>query len=237
MDTFVAESRMVEEHIPYLKVVVKCMMEDFPPQTDFHDLFSHGLIGLLRAVQGYDPSYGTKFTSWAQIKIRGEICTELARASWVKETTRRRVRKYEDVALELERKLKRSPTEEEILAGLGLSDVERKNFLLDVQSTKIISLEVALARDNGESQYMLEVVDESAEDPAAIAAKNDLVEFVLRDIRTLSKEKQEILRLYFFEDLGQEEIAELFKVSPAQIGLILRGTVRLLRRRLLKPDI
>jgi RNA polymerase sigma factor for flagellar operon FliA len=235
MDTLSAESRMVEEHLPFLHEMVSCMVKDFPLHIRFEDLYGYGLLGLLQGVRGYDPSFETKFTSYAQIRIRGAIYTELSRDSWSTKTTRDRVCKYGEVAAKLEQKLQRSPTEDEILEQLGLTDVERKNFLRDVQSTKIVSLDAALAKDDTEFNVR-GVIDENAGDPAAIAAQNDFMELVLQHVRTLPKTEQEIIRLYFFEDLDQTEIGELFGVHRSRIGQILHPALQLLRRRLLKLE-
>src|SRR5204863_8407042 len=105
------------------------------------DLVSYGLLGLIGAIERYDPERDVKFETYAIARIKGSIIDELRAMDWVPRSVRARARDIERAIAELERKLHRAPTDEEISEKLGISTDELEESLTDIYRSSIAALD------------------------------------------------------------------------------------------------
>src|ERR1043165_3615746 len=119
-----SEAAMVEEYLPLVKTVVGRLAMSLPPHVDPEDLYSSGLVGLLNAVRNYDPLAGSSFESYAKVRIRGAIFDELRRLDWIPRSVHEKARKVQAVMEQLEQKLGRLPSHDEIARAMKLSPSE-----------------------------------------------------------------------------------------------------------------
>ena len=112
-----------------------------PAHVDDEDLASYGLLGLMGAIERFDPTRDVKFETYALGRIKGAIIDELRSLDWVPRSVRSRARQIERTIGELEAKLGRAPTDEEIAGKLGVSQDELDNDLTQISRTSIAALD------------------------------------------------------------------------------------------------
>src|SRR5207247_8770442 len=108
-----------------------------PAHVDEGDLVSYGLLGLISAIERYDPDRDVKFETYAIARIKGSILDELRALDWVPRSVRSRARQIERAMSELESKLSRAPTDDELAAKVGISIEELEESLTDISRSSI----------------------------------------------------------------------------------------------------
>ena len=106
--------RLILTYAPLVKYVAGRLGSGLPAHVDEGDLVSYGLLGLIGAIERYDPDRDVKFETYAIARIKGAIIDELRALDWVPRSVRARARHIERAIAELEAKLHRAPTDEEI---------------------------------------------------------------------------------------------------------------------------
>ena len=138
---------------------------------DEQDLVSYGLLGLIGAIERFDPSREIKFETFAMARIRGAIIDELRSLDWVPRSVRTRARQIERAIAALEKELHRAPTDEEIAKKLGVTEEELDDSLLEISRSSVGALdELWSPSAGGDSIALIDTIeDESGPDPGALA--------------------------------------------------------------------
>ena len=129
--------RLILTYAPLVKYVAGRLGSGLPAHVDENDLVSYGLLGLIGAIERYDPERDVKFETYAIARIKGSIIDELRAMDWVPRSVRARARDIERAIAELERKLHRAPTDDEISDKLGISTDELEESLTDISRSSI----------------------------------------------------------------------------------------------------
>ena len=116
--------RLILTYAPLVKFVAGRVGASLPAHVDEQDLVSYGLLGLIGAIERFDPSREIKFETFAMARIRGAIIDELRSLDWVPRSVRTRARQIERAIAALEKELMRAPTDEEIAKKLGVTEEE-----------------------------------------------------------------------------------------------------------------
>src|SRR4029453_7820152 len=116
--------RLILTYAPLVKYVAGRLGSGLPAHVDEGDLVSYGLLGLIGAIERYDPARDVKFETYAMARIKGQIIDELRSMDWVPRSVRARARHIERAIGELEARLGRAPTDEEIAKKLGITEEE-----------------------------------------------------------------------------------------------------------------
>jgi len=133
--------RLILTYAPLVKFVAGRLGSGLPAHVDEGDLVSYGLLGLIGAIERYDPDRDVKFETYAIARIKGSIIDELRAMDWVPRSVRARARDIERAISELEAHGGRVPTEEEIAAKLGVSQDELDEDLLEISHSSIAALD------------------------------------------------------------------------------------------------
>src|SRR5438874_3802507 len=133
--------RLILTYAPLVKYVAGRLGSGLPAHVDEGDLVSYGLLGLMGAIERYDPTREIKFETYAIARIKGQIIDELRAMDWVPRSVRARARDIERAIAELEKKLARAPTDEEIAAKLGITEEELEESLTDIGRSSIAALD------------------------------------------------------------------------------------------------
>jgi RNA polymerase sigma factor for flagellar operon FliA len=203
---------------------------NLPKSVDEGDLVGYGTLGLIDAIERFDPQRGVKFETYAIARIRGSMIDGLRSMDWVPVSVRHRNRNLEKVVRDLENEFGRSATDEEIAAELGITTAEYGQRVQDMAGSAILSLEDVWGNpEEGEAPTrMAEVKDEKAVDPLDEAEWNSRREILGRSIEKLPDREKLVVTLYYFEDLTVKEIAYVLKVSPSRVSqLHTKAVIRL----------
>src|SRR6184192_493141 len=133
--------RLILTYAPLVKYVAGRVGSGLPSHVDESDLVQYGLLGLIGAIERYDPDRDVKFETYAIARIKGSIIDELRQMDWVPRSVRSRARDIERAISELEAKMGRAPTEEEIAKKLGVSQEDLQDSLLEISRTSIAALD------------------------------------------------------------------------------------------------
>src|ERR1044071_4111643 len=133
--------RLILEHLPQVRLIARRIQERLPENISLEDLVSTGVIGLISAIDNFDPRHNVKLKTYAEYKIRGAILDSLRGLDWAPRQKRRRAKQIEAAIAAAEQVLQRSPTEEEIAAALKISLDEYHEWLVEIRGLNIASLE------------------------------------------------------------------------------------------------
>lgn len=185
--------------------------------ADYEDAASQGLIGLIEAFDRYDPSYGTQFSTYATLRIRGRVLDHLRSLDWLSRTARKRARAVQQATTHLWGELHRAPTDNELASYLGMDQTALQKALVDANHV-IISMDSDLTKD-GESETSLHDVlaDESQNNPAELLEEKELKKHLIKAIKDLNERQQILLSLYYYEKLTLKEIGAVLSVSESRV--------------------
>src|SRR5829696_6850569 len=155
--------RLILTYAPLVKYVAGRLGSGLPAHVDEGDLVSYGLLGLIDAIERYDPGRDIKFETYAITRIRGAIIDELRALDWVPRSVRARARAIERAIGELEAKLGRAPNDDEIAAKVGLSQEELDESLTDISRSSIAALdELWASSGDGDQVSLLDTIEDES---------------------------------------------------------------------------
>ena len=171
-----ARDRLILTFAPLVKYVAGRMNSHLPAHVEETDLISYGLLGLIGAVERFDPDRQVKFETYAVSRIKGSIIDELRSLDWVPRSVRARSREIERKAAELEHRLQRAPTEEELAAALGMELDDFRAAITQISNSSIVALdETWSVSSGGESLTLIDTIGDSRLDEPLRPARRDRV--------------------------------------------------------------
>src|SRR5437016_12611645 len=141
--------RLILEHLPQVRLIARRIHERLPDSVNLDDLISTGTLGLIAAIDRFDPKHNVKLKTYAEYKIRGAILDSLRGLDWAPRQQRKRSKQIEAAIACAEQELHRMPTEEEIAGELKLSLVEYHEWLVEIRGLNLGSLESSTPDEDG----------------------------------------------------------------------------------------
>jgi RNA polymerase sigma factor for flagellar operon FliA len=233
----IAKDKLLAEYAHIVKYVTNRLAINLPGSVDRNDLLSSGIMGLIKAVETFEPERGFKFETYAGHKIRGAILDELRAQDWVPRSVRQKSRDLQRTYAKLENDLGRSPYDDEVCEALGISLKEYEDMLADVTPTTILSLEEAMP-DKGSDSKEIRLID-TIEDPGSDNPLKELgfaeVKDILKDtIANLPEKEKLVVALYHYEELTLKEIGVVLDITESRVSQIHSKAILKLRAKLLQ---
>lgn len=227
------KEKLILEYAPLIKFIAQKIAVRLPSNIEFDDLVSSGVIGLMDAIDKYDPSRDNKFKTYAEFRIRGAILDELRAQDWVPRSVREKAKQLERAHIRLEQQLGRVPTEDEITKELQISKEEYYELLNQVKSVSILSLDEAGSFNSSDRKSILSLL-ESCKIPSPIAQLNlkTVKDVVTKAIESLPEKQRLVLSLYYYEDLNLKEIGEVLDVTESRVSQLHTQAILWLKRKL-----
>jgi RNA polymerase sigma factor FliA len=216
-----ARERLVVAYSPLVKFVAGRLGAGLPSHVDDADLISYGLMGLIGAIERFEPERGIKFETFAMTRIRGAIIDELRSLDWVPRSVRSRAREIEAAQSKLEHELQRAPTEAELAKKLGLSEDELQTSLLEIANSSVYALDElwTISDSSGDSISLLDTIsDPRADDPQESLASSEIKDRLTEGISGLPEREQLVIALYYYENLTLREIGEVLGVTESRVS-------------------
>jgi RNA polymerase sigma factor FliA len=219
--------RLILEHLPQVRLIARRIQERLPENIVLEDLVSTGVIGLIAAIDNFDPAHNVKLRTYAEYKIRGAILDSLRGMDWAPRQKRRRAKQIEAVIAAAEQDLQRSPTEEEIAARLGIPMDEYHRWLVEVRGLNVASLE----QPSGEpgKDLLHYVADESERLPSTLLERAELEAALAQGIERIPEIERTVLSLYYREELTLREIAQIVKLHESRVSQLKSQAILRLR--------
>ncbi|MFL5938090.1 MAG: RNA polymerase sigma factor WhiG [Gaiellaceae bacterium] len=227
--------RLILNYAPIVKYVAGRLGSGLPAHVDEGDLVSYGLLGLISAIERYEPDRDVKFETYAIARIKGSILDELRSLDWVPRSVRSRARQIERAMAELEAKLARAPTDEEIAAKVGITVDELEGSLTDISRSSIAALDElwTISGSGGDQVALIDTIeDEHGPQPQTAFAQTELREIVADAITSLPEREKLVITLYYYEDLTLREIGEVLGVTESRVSQLHTKAILRLKARL-----
>jgi RNA polymerase sigma factor for flagellar operon FliA len=221
--------RLILEHLPQVRLIARRIQERLPDNISLDDLISTGVIGLISAIDNFDPAHNVKLKTYAEYKIRGAILDSLRGLDWAPRQKRRQAKLIEAAIAAVEQRLHRSPTEEEIADQLEISIDEYHEWLVEIRGLNIASLEHAGGEGNDLLHY---IADEGDRLPSTLLERAELERLLAESIDLIPVIEQTVLSLYYGEELTLREIAQVVKLHESRISQLKSQAILRLRARL-----
>ena len=184
--------------------------------NDYEDLVNQGLIGLIEAVDRYDPKFNTQFSTYATFRIRGKILDYLRSLDWLSRTARHRARDVRQAVNSLTDQNQRVPTDSELAEHMNMDIGKVQQALMD-SSRVIVSLDAVVDYDEENDASLYETIaDENQNDPSDVIGEKDLISKLTDVIKLLPEREQTLLSLYYYEELTLSEIGTVLGVSESR---------------------
>jgi len=222
--------KMILDHYPLVRTIACRMVRRFPSNVDVEELINVGVMGLIDAVDRFDPTRKVPFKAYAEIRIRGAIVDALRESDWVPRSVRRKYNRIELARNELKRQLGRQPTREETAEVLGLTIAEYEHMAEDARLRKLVSLDAPVDDDNPTA--LCDRVSAKQEDVTQIFQRQELKAEVLKAVRHLPKKERTAVSLYYLHELTLKEIGEVLGVTESRACQLRAQGVKRLKFRL-----
>ena len=227
--------RLILTYAPLVKYVAGRLGSGLPAHVDEGDLVSYGLLGLIGAIERFDPERDIKFETYAITRIKGAIIDELRALDWVPRSVRARARDIERAIGELESKLGRAPTDDEIAGKVGITVDELDESLADISRSSIAALDElwTLSGDGGDQVSLLDTIEDTeGPNPQEALAQTELREALGEAIARLPEREKLVVTLYYYEELTLREIGEVLGVTESRVSQLHTKAILRLKARL-----
>lgn len=232
------KDKLIMTYMNVVKIVAKKIYMKLPASYELDDLISCGVIGLIDAVEKYDPKQGVKFKTYAEYRIRGQILDELRALDWASRATRDKIKSVEKVSENLKSELGRDATDSEVCKALNMKKNEYFRLMQRIQPVQTFSL---IPGDNGQNQLpglQAALTDESPNiDPFETAAKNNVRQVIRDKIDSLPENEGKVLSMYYFEEKTMREISKALDVTESRVSQLHQSSVARLRKRVDKTAV
>ena len=229
-----ARERLILHYSPLVKYVAGRVGSGLPRSVDQNDLASYGLFGLIYAIDKFDLDRGFKFETYAINRIKGAILDELRALDWVPRSVRSRARRIEASIAELEHKLQRPPTEEEIAHDLEMDIEEFRDALAQIGRSGIAALDEFVSGDSSTSMGEM-IADPRGVSPETEFQAEETRRSLFDAINRLPSRERLVVTLYYYEGMTLAEIGDVLGVTESRVCQIHAKTMMSLRNRLGDP--
>ncbi|MCX8052927.1 MAG: FliA/WhiG family RNA polymerase sigma factor [Armatimonadetes bacterium] len=209
-----AREKLISEYAYLAKYAVDRLNLAPSGALSYEDLIGHAVVGLIDAIEKFDPSRNVKFETYALARIRGEVIDVIRALDWTPRSVRRQEADLRRAYARLEVDLRRPATDQEVADHLGISVADLERMLADVGQSALLSLEEIIA--NG-GDVLASPDDNSLEDPAERAERAEQRRILARAVDELPERERTVIALYYYEGLTQKEIAAVLGVTESRV--------------------
>jgi RNA polymerase sigma factor for flagellar operon FliA len=235
----VEKEKLVVSYLPVVKIIAKKIYMKLPASYELDDLISVGSIGLMDAIDKYDPKQGVKFKTYAEYRIRGQILDELRSLDWASRATRDKIKNVERINDTLRCELGREVTDLELCKALKLKKKDYFQLMQRIQPVQTLSLTPC---ETGEIRTLpglqAALTDDSDEtNPYECAEKNNMKEVIRRRIDDLPENEGKVLTMYYFEERTMKEISQALQVTESRVSQLHQTSIVRLKKRVKSQDL
>lgn len=219
---------MLTEHYVHLVKLVAGRLGIYLNQyIDIDDLVGYGILGLIDAIDKFDPTKNVKFETYASLRIRGSILDAIRKLDWVPRTLRKKQKDIDKAYMELEIEYGRPPLDEEVAKFLKISVDEYYLLLKEVNISSLVSID--------ENVYYFETIsDQNTVVPEQHIQEKEMKETLAKLIEDLPERENKVILLYYYEELTLKEISRVLEVSESRVSQLHTKAVSRIRAHMSK---
>jgi RNA polymerase sigma factor for flagellar operon FliA len=227
------KDKLIVEYSPLIKFIAQKIAVRLPSNIELDDLISSGVIGLMDAIDKYDPTRDNKFKTYAEFRIRGAILDELRAQDWVPRSIRDKSKLLDKTMVALEAELGRVANDEEIAKALNMTIDEYHDLLNQVRPVSLLSIDESQTFSNVDKKSILNLLEGTKlNNPYTQLNIKSIKSIVTQAIEELPERQRLVLSLYYYEDLNLKEIGKVLRVTESRVSQLHAQAVSRLRNKL-----
>jgi RNA polymerase sigma factor FliA len=232
MDKRPTREQILVEHIPHVKRIVERIVIHLPPSIDKEDLMQAGMIGLIEAMDRFDPERGNKFITYASYRIKGAILAELRSRDFLSRTTRKRVREMENAYVKLENQMGTEVTDQDVAdeMGISLEQFYKVRAMANVSFIQFNRLDVG--EGDGLDPFNCHLIDSDRMDISRTIGLKELFCGLASAIDLLPENEKLVVSLYYQDELTMKEIGQVMEITESRVSQIHSKAIVRLRKKL-----
>ena len=227
-----AREKIIRECMPLVKAHANRLNMYASSSHDVEDLISAGIIGLIDAIEKFNPGKGATLKTYASYRVRGAILDEIRSLDWVPRSVREKAQRLEKAFAVLEQQNVGTPTEAEVADYLGVKVSLVHQMLNDVSSTSMLMLEDLCTNKEEEDSIRYYIADPSNTSPLDKITYEESRDRLAQAIESLPEQERIALTLYYFEELTMKEVGMVLNVSESRVCQVHSSAILRLRARL-----
>ncbi len=226
-------NQLIIYYSPFVKYVASRVLAGLPRHFDEEDLVSYGIIGLIDAIERFEPERNLRFETYAIPRIKGAIIDELRSIDWVPRSVRTKARAVEQAFTHLEATLHRTPNEAEVAAELEMTTGEFHKAMRKISTVGMMALdEVLRGGDRSERSTLGETLPDGSSGPVDTFEAKESKEALVRAVDGMPDRERTVLMMYYYDGLTLTEIGDVLGVTESRVCQIHTKALRQLRSKL-----
>lgn len=222
--------QLIIEYAGLVKIVAGRLGMYLGYTVEFDDLVGYGVFGLIDAIDKYELTKGVKFETYASLRIRGAILDQIRKMDWIPRTIRQKQKKLESAMQVLEKRLGRTPNNDELAEELEMSVEELEMLVNQTSLTNVVSLDEYL--EQGREVRVEAGNTQRFEQPEQVMERQEMKRILAEAIDTLTEKEQRVIALYYFEELTLKEISKILEVSESRVSQLHTKALKKMKSRL-----
>ena len=207
-------NRTILAYYPMVRGIAGRMVSRIPASVDLEEFVNIGVLGLIDAVERFDPTRGVPFKAYAEIRIRGAIVDALRASDWTPRSVRRKANQIQHARDKLRNELRRDPTRDEMSEAVELSPDSFDNLVRDAEIRRLVSINAPLSADS--TTTIADQVPSQEPDIESTWVHEELKQEVLAAIRLLPMKERTAVTLYYLNNLTLKEIGSILGVTESR---------------------
>ena len=225
---------LILEHISLIKYHAYRIATQLPPNIEINDLINAGVLGLMDAIEKFEPSRGVKFKTYAELRIRGAMIDSLRELDWAPRSLRKKSKELSKASQKLQQELGREVSDQEICVEMGI-ELDELYKLTDQLTGLSVGSFYDASRKYGEDDSDTESLinyypDDLEQGPTFVFEEEELKKILADAVDGLSRKERLVVSLYYFEELTMKEIGAVLRVNESRVSQL--HTKAMLRLRL-----
>ncbi|HWD56506.1 MAG TPA: FliA/WhiG family RNA polymerase sigma factor [Acidimicrobiales bacterium] len=226
-------NELIEYYSPFVRYIAGRVMAGLPRHFDEDDLTSYGIIGLIDAIERFEPDRNLRFETYAIPRIKGAIIDELRSIDWVPRSVRSKARAVEQAVTDLEATLRRTPTESEVATELEMTSADFHAALRKISSAGMIALdEILRGGDRADRSTLGESLPDRASGPMDTFEAKESKQALTDALEGMPERERTVLTMYYYGGLTLTEIGTILGVTESRVCQIHTKALRHLRSKL-----
>lgn len=231
VDSPTREQRLLK-YLPHVKRIVERIAIHLPPTIDKDDLIQAGIVGLIEAMDRFDPDRGNKFITYASYRIKGAVLAELRSRDFLSRTSRRKVREMDQAYTRLESLMDRDITDQDVADEMGISlekyyEIKAMAHITFIQFDRLEFLD-----SEGVDPFRSYVLSSDRADVSKIIGLKEIFSALTEAIDQLPEKDKLVISLYYQDELTMKEIGEVMDITESRVSQIHSKAIMRLRKKL-----
>ncbi len=223
--------KLIIEFAPLVKLVAGRLSMYLGYNVEYEDLCSYGIFGLIDAIDKFDSMKEVKFETYASLRIRGSILDQIRKMDWIPRTIRQKQKQIDSVMKQIEQEKGRQATDLEIAEGLGISEDEFYDWQSQMKITGLVSLDEFMESGSDVPQGYGGTTAHF-DSPEENIEKQELYQMLAEALKLLTEKEQQIVTMYYYQEMTLKEIANVLEVSESRISQLHTRAISKMRTKL-----